>query len=38
METMLQPGNAFAVSMVPESQEKPIMKVRGHQECVAFCN
>ncbi|KAF6262522.1 flavodoxin-like protein [Scenedesmus sp. NREL 46B-D3] len=26
METMLQPGNAFAVSMVPESQEKPIMK------------
>eukprot|EP00882_Tetradesmus_deserticola_P003043 GHRQ01003230.1.p1 GENE.GHRQ01003230.1~~GHRQ01003230.1.p1 ORF type:complete len:731 (+),score=313.16 GHRQ01003230.1:222-2414(+) len=26
METMLQPGNAFAVSMVPESKEKPIMK------------
>lgn len=28
METMLQPGNAFAVSMVPESQEKVVMKVR----------
>jgi flavin reductase (DIM6/NTAB) family NADH-FMN oxidoreductase RutF len=27
METMLQPGNTFAVSMVPESLEKPIMKV-----------
>lgn len=29
METMLQPGNTFAVSMVPERLEKPIMKVRG---------
>lgn len=27
METMLQPGNAFAVSMVPETQEKVVMKV-----------
>lgn len=26
METMLQPGNTFAVSMVPERLEKPIMK------------
>jgi flavin reductase (DIM6/NTAB) family NADH-FMN oxidoreductase RutF len=32
METMLQPGNTFAVSMVPESQEKPIMKVRRQQQ------
>lgn len=27
METMLQPGNKFAVSMVPEAQEKAVMKV-----------
>ncbi|KAF8073046.1 dfa6 [Scenedesmus sp. PABB004] len=26
METMLTPGNAFAVSMVPESQERAVMK------------
>jgi flavin reductase (DIM6/NTAB) family NADH-FMN oxidoreductase RutF len=26
METMLQPGNKFAISMVPEAQEKAIMK------------
>lgn len=27
METMLQPGNKFAISMVPEAQEKAVMKV-----------
>jgi hypothetical protein len=37
METMLQPGNAFAVSMVPESQEKPIMKVRRQAPRDSFC-
>lgn len=28
LETMLQPGNAFAVSMITESQAKRVRKVR----------
>lgn len=27
IETKLQPGNKFALSMVPEAQEKAVMKV-----------
>ncbi len=29
LETMLQPGNPFAISMVTESQAKRVRKVRG---------
>jgi hypothetical protein len=35
MDTMLAPGAAFAVSLVPESKERNVMKVRqGRQGWV----
>jgi flavin reductase (DIM6/NTAB) family NADH-FMN oxidoreductase RutF len=39
LETMLQPGNAFAVSMVTESQAKRVRRVSGHTRpwCVFVC-
>jgi flavin reductase (DIM6/NTAB) family NADH-FMN oxidoreductase RutF len=39
LETMLQPGNPFAVSMVPESQAKRVRKVcyASTQQLVGLC-
>jgi flavin reductase (DIM6/NTAB) family NADH-FMN oxidoreductase RutF len=35
LETMLMPGNPFAISMVAESQAKRVRKVRG--QCWCWC-